>query len=307
MDTQDGQRVRRSRRRPVGLVLLLVALALIAAAPSRPVWAAGRLRVPRRPALATARWRSPSRRPCRDRCRRRRQRPPMHAIEPDAADRGEVALATAAGSRPPDVWIPDARFWLRRPRGDPEVRTLARSVARTPVLLVGGPAPSGYASGAGRGVRPGERAGPVHDHGRALAVVAPQSEAAAVGRSPEAARQMIVPFAQTVQRAALARAGRGGRPWARSTSSPRLVVATEQQLAEAQPTRLASARPTPAVGARRLDFPLVVRRGAAPGSADVARACGSTWPATRAGRPASRRASATRRPPAPSRRARRST
>ena len=187
----------------------------------------------------------------------------------------EVALSVASGGLAPDVWIPDARFWMTPTYlGEKtEVRTVARSVARSPVLLVGGPAAQrfpnwGQAEVSGLVSMPD----PSTTTAGSLAVVAPQSEAAAVGRSPEAAREMIVPFAQKFSERRAEGLDEEVTVGTIAPDSTRLVVATEQQLAEAQQSAPHLRDLTPAIGAPTLDFPMVVRRGAAPGSAVTARA-----------------------------------
>jgi hypothetical protein len=132
--------------------------------------------------------------------------PVMNRVAPDCTvvdvtyrPGGDVALGVASGGVAPDVWIPDARFWMAPTYlgESAEIRTVARSIARTPVLLVGGPEAQqfsswGEAEVSGLVTMPD----PATTTAGSLAVVAPQSEAAAVGRSQEAAREMIVPFAQ---------------------------------------------------------------------------------------------------------------
>ena len=175
----------------------------------------------------------------------------------------------------PDVWIADARFWMTPTYlgGATGLRTVAPSVARSPVLLVGGPAAPRFAIvGRGGGVRPGVDARPVRaTTAGSLAVVAPQSEADAVGRSAEAARQMIVPFAQKYSERRAARTRRATSTW--RTIGPD-VDATGRRHRAAAGRGAAAAPPTcatspPRVGAPTLDFPIAVRQGAAPGSAPL--------------------------------------
>ncbi|WP_107772087.1 substrate-binding domain-containing protein [Nocardioides sediminis] len=188
---------------------------------------------------------------------------------------GEVALGVASGGRAPDVWIPDARFWMTPLYlGETtEVRTVARSVARTPVLLVGGPAAQrfgswGEAEVSGLVTMPD----PSTTTAGSLAVVAPQSEAASVGRSLAAARQMVVPFAQKYSERRADGLDEDVNIATIGPESPRLLVTTEQQLAGAQQDATHLRDLTPAVGAPTLDFPMVVRKRAAEGSAKTARA-----------------------------------
>lgn len=67
--------------------------------------------------------------------------PPCTSVEASVRSGAEVALGVSTGGSLPDVWIPESRIWLGRARlGDEaRVRLLAPSLARTPVLLVGGP------------------------------------------------------------------------------------------------------------------------------------------------------------------------
>jgi hypothetical protein len=188
---------------------------------------------------------------------------------------GDVALTVASGGEAPDVWIPDARFWMAPTYlGDTaEVRTVARSIARTPVLLVGGPEARQFASW-GEAEVSGlvSMPDPATSTAGSLAVVAPQSEAAAVGRTQVAAREMIVPFAQKYSERHAEGLDTEVTLGTVDPASPRLVVATEQQLAEAQQDAPHLRDLTPAVGAPTLDFPMVLRKGAAPGSSATARA-----------------------------------
>jgi Mg-chelatase subunit ChlD len=188
---------------------------------------------------------------------------------------GEVALAVASGGMAPDVWIPDARFWMTPLYlgESTEVRTVARSVARTPVLLVGGPAARRFASWgeaevSGLVTMPD----PSTTTAGSLAVVAPQSEAASVGRSLAAARQMVVPFAQKYSERRADGLDDDVNLGTIGPESPRLLVATEQQLVGARESAPHLRDLTPAVGAPTLDFPMVVRKRAAEGSAKTARA-----------------------------------
>ena len=198
--------------------------------------------------------------------------PACTRVDPSLRTGGEVARGVATGGALPDVWIPEARFWTAPTflGATARVRVLSPSLARTPVLLVGGPRARRYASWgeaevSGTVTVPDPQTSTVG----ALAAVAPRAEAQAVGRTPVEARQMLVPFAQNYG----ARRSRGVdeevSPTMFAPRSPRLVVTTEQELAGAQDERDLQDL-TPEVGAPVLDFPLVVRRGAAPGSRQVA-------------------------------------
>ena len=186
---------------------------------------------------------------------------------------GEVVLGVAAGGALPDIWIPESRLLLGRAYlgAGPRVRVLSPSTARTPLLLVGGRHAQrfptwGDAEVSGLVTLPDPQVSTVG----ALAVVAPRAEARAVGRTVEQARQMVVPFAQTYG----ARLARGDDqevwPTMFSPLSRRLVVTTEHELGIVRGGRDLRDL-TPAVGAPVLDFPLVVRADAAPGSRQVAR------------------------------------
>jgi hypothetical protein len=186
---------------------------------------------------------------------------------------GDVALGVANAGEPPDIWIPESRLWLRPAYlGEGAgVRVLAPSVARTPVLLVGGPqgrrfATWGDAETSGLVSVPDPQVSTVG----ALAVVAPQAEARTVGRTVEEAQQMMVPFAQSYG----ARRSRGDDeqvfPAMFAPDSRRLVVTTEQELAGAEDSQDLRDL-TPAVGAPVLDFPLAMRVDASRRSRVVAR------------------------------------
>lgn len=197
-------------------------------------------------------------------------------VQVDPATRSgiEVARGASMGGELPDVWIPEAHFvtteaFLGRAT---RPRLLVRSLARTPVILVGGASARrfetwGEAEASGLVSVPDPESSVVG----ALAVTAPEGEARAVGRSRDAARQIMVPMAQ----AQGARIVRGGDPDVRPAMfprrSPRLVVATEQQL-QGETGRPDLRDLTPPVGAPVLDFPLLVSSDAAPGSRALARA-----------------------------------
>ena len=194
-------------------------------------------------------------------------------VVPDVRSGGDVARGVSTGGALPDLWIPESRFWLGHALlGDrSRVRMLSPSLARTPLRLVGGGrarrVPTwGDAEVSGLVSVPDPMVSTVG----ALAVMAPQSEARAVGRTTADARQMVVPFAQGYG----ARRTRGADekvwPTMFPPDSPRLVVTTEQELGNTDGAeRLRDL--TPPVGAPALNFPLVARTGAAPGTREVAR------------------------------------
>lgn len=198
--------------------------------------------------------------------------PECTRVDPDMRTGGEVASGVSTGGALPDIWIPESRFWLGRAYlgASSRTRLLAPSIARTPLLLVGGRMgrrfPTwGDAEVSGLVSVPDPMVSTVG----ALAVVAPQSEARAAGRTAAEAGQMVVPFAQTYG----ARRARGADQQVWPTMfrplSPRLVVTTEQELGNAQDGRRLRDL-TPPVGAPVLDFPLAVRDDAAPGAREVA-------------------------------------
>jgi hypothetical protein len=198
--------------------------------------------------------------------------PACTSVEPVVRSGAEVALGVSTGGALPDIWVPESRIWLGRARlGEAaRVQVLAPSLARTPVLLVGGPrarrfATWGDAEASGLVSVPDPEVSTVG----ALALVAPLAEARTSGRTAAEAQQMVVPFAQTYG----ARRARGAdlRVWPTMfrSLSPRLVVTTEQELARAEDgQRLRDL--TPDVGAPVLDFPLAVREDADPGARLVA-------------------------------------
>ncbi len=201
--------------------------------------------------------------------------PPCTRVDPSLLSGGQVALGASTGGGIPDVWISDARFWMTPTHLGPAagLRMISPSLARTPVLLVGGPAARRFASWGDAEVSglvsvPDPSGSTVGS----LAVVAPQAEARALGRSLADARQMVVPFAQQYGE----RRSRGldadvGLRWI-PAASHRLVVGTEQELLEARTNAAYLRDLTPRVGAPTLDFPIAVSRSAAPGSGRVARA-----------------------------------
>lgn len=200
--------------------------------------------------------------------------PTCTRVATDARTPSQVALSVSTGAQLPDVWIADSRFWMTPTYlgGVAGLRLVSPSVARTPLLLVGGAAGPrfdswGEAEVSGLVSVPD----PLGSSVGSLAVVAPQAEAGELGRSAAEARQMVVPFAQAYgERVArgldadviLAGLGR---------TSPRLMVSTEQDLLEARVNAPYLSDLTPSVGAPTLDFPLAVRQGAAPGSGALAR------------------------------------
>ncbi|KQV64987.1 hypothetical protein ASC64_14875 [Nocardioides sp. Root122] len=201
-----------------------------------------------------------------------RAAPPCTRVEPDMRSGIEVSLGIATGGDTPDIWIPEARYLTTKAYlGDARPRIVARSVAHTPVLLAGGSAARRFASWGDA-----ERSGlvsvpdPETTVAGTLAVVAPQAEARAVGRTAADARELVVPFAQSYG----ARRSDGDdaevAPAMFPRSSPRLVVTTEQELAAVQ-GRSDLRDLTPAVGAPVLDFPIAVSENAPPGARAVAR------------------------------------
>lgn len=195
-------------------------------------------------------------------------------VAPDGRHASQVALAVSTGESLPDVWIADARFWMTPTYlgAAPGLRVVSPSVARTPLLLVGGPDAPRFASwGEAEGSGLVSVPDPLSSTAGSLAVVAPQAEAVKLGRSNALAREMVVPFAQSygerVTRGldadvAMVFVGRQSR---------RLVVGTEQELVEARVTAPYLRDLTPSVGSPTLDFPIAVRQGAAPGSGALAR------------------------------------
>jgi hypothetical protein len=186
----------------------------------------------------------------------------------------EVSRGASLGGTVPDVWIPESHFVATesflgkaaRPR------LLVKSLASTPVLLVGGRAAQqfsswGEAEASGLVTVPN----PESSVAGALAVTAPEAEAGQVGRSREEARQLMVPFAQAQGARTVDGEDATVQPAMFPRRSPRLVVSTEQQFATE------GGRPdlrdlTPAVGSPVLDFPLLVSSDAAQGSRALARA-----------------------------------
>lgn len=206
--------------------------------------------------------------------------PTCTRVETDSRSASQVALAVSAGGQLPDVWIAESRFWMTPTYlgGAAGLRMVASSVARTPVLLVGGPAARrfdswGDAEVSGLVSVPD----PLSSTAGSLAVVAPQAEASRLGRDPADARQMVVPFAQEYGD----RVSRGldanlGTEWF-GRASPRLVVCTEQDFVVARSYAPYLRDLTPSVGAPTLDFPIAVRQQAPPGSGAIARGLVRYW------------------------------
>ena len=195
-------------------------------------------------------------------------------VDPALRSGMEVARGASLGSRLPDVWIPEAHFvateaFLGRA---PRPRLLVKSLARTPVVLVGGNAARRFATwGDAEASGLVSVPNPESSVAGALAVTAPEAEARSVGRTPDAARQLLVPFAQAQGARTVAGEDATVQPAMFARRSPRLVVATEQQLQTV--TGRADLRDlTPPVGAPVLEFPLMVAADAAPGSRALARA-----------------------------------
>ncbi len=199
--------------------------------------------------------------------------PACTRVEPVMRSGIEVAAGVSLGGALPDIWIPETHF-LMTPTyvgTTARLRTLSRSVAQTPVLLVGGRAAHQFDSW-GEAEDSGQVSVPDPEKSvvGTLAVLAPRAESRATGRRPADAQQMIVPFAQAYG----ARRARGADlsvgPTMFTRRSPRLVVTTEQELATG-PGRSDLRDLTPEVGAPVLDFPVAVDADAQPGARAVAR------------------------------------
>jgi Mg-chelatase subunit ChlD len=199
--------------------------------------------------------------------------PACTRVVPTSRGGMEVARGVSMGGALPDVWIPESRFLTTRAYlGPARPHTVTRSLARTPVLLVGGAGAQRFASwgdaeASGRVSVPD----PETSAAGALALVAPEVEAGAMGRTRAAARELVVPFAQKVG----ARRARGAdasvTPAAFPRRSPRLVVTTEHELGDVLAQRADLRDLTPPVGSPVLDFPVVLGPDAAPGSRVVAK------------------------------------
>src|SRR6478735_3749921 len=195
-------------------------------------------------------------------------------VDPALRPGMEVARGASLGSQLPDVWIPEAHFvttdaFLGQA---PRPRLLVKSLARTPVVLVGGDAAKRFATwGDAEASGLVSVPNPESSVAGALAVTAPEAEAGAVGRTRDAARQLLVPFAQAQGARTVDGQDATVQPAMFARRSPRLVVATEQQL-ETVDGRADLRDLTPPVGAPVLDFPLMVAADAAPGSRALAKA-----------------------------------
>ncbi len=199
--------------------------------------------------------------------------PPCTRVDPVSRPGIGVALGVAFGGTPPDIWIPEAHFLMTKAYLGPSarLRTVARSVAHTPVLLVGGKGARQFGSwGDAEGSGLVSVPDPETSVAGTLAVLAPLAESPAMGRTIADAQQMMVPFAQGYG----ARRARGAdasvAPTMFARRSRRLVVTTEQELAGVV-GRSDLRDLTPEVGAPVLDFPVAVSMDAAPGARAVAR------------------------------------
>ena len=191
-------------------------------------------------------------------------------VQVDPALRSGMEVARGAPGQPAAGRL-DPGGALRRhrrlPRSGPRPRLLVKSLARTPVLLVGGNAARRFATwGDAEASGLVSVPNPESSVAGALAVTAPEAEARAVGRTRDAARQLLVPFAQAQGARTVEGEDATVQPAMFARRSPRLVVATEQQL-QTVDGRADLRDLTPAVGAPVLDFPLLVAADAAPGLA----------------------------------------
>lgn len=200
-------------------------------------------------------------------------------VQVDPASRPGIAVAqgVSMGGDLPDIWIPEAHVltteaYLGRAA---RPKLLVGSLARTPVLLVGGSRarqwPSwGDAEASGLVSTPD----PESSLAGALALTAPGVEARMIGRSRAEARQMLVPFAQAEGARRVDGQDDVVRPAMFPRRSPRLVVTTEQDFRSVE-GRGDLRDLTPVVGSPALDFPLTISREAPEGSRALARALGA--------------------------------
>lgn len=276
MDTQL-KRVRGRLAGPLGLVLLLVLVQVLVGATALVLWSrtddvavssseCGRYRTVE-VAVAPAMFGVVSRAAVT-------VAPVCTRVEPTLREGSQVALGVSTGQPLPDVWISDAHFWMSPTYlgRDSGLRLVSPSLARTPVLLVGGQEgrrfPSwGEAEASGLVSVPDPSGSSVGS----LAVIAPQTEAVTLGLDPALARQRVVPFAQSYGERHSRGLDADVAPASVEATSRRLVVATEQQLVAAATDATYLRDLTPAAGAPVLDFPLAVRSDAPPGSRVVAR------------------------------------
>ena len=195
-------------------------------------------------------------------------------VDPALRSGMEVARGASLGSRLPDVWIPEAHFvateaFLGRA---PRPRLLVKSLARTPVVLVGGNAARRFATwGDAEASGLVSVPNPESSVAGALAVTAPEAEARAVGRT-----RGRRPPAPGPVRPGAGRPHRGGRGRDGPAGHVRAALTAaggRHRAAAADGDGRADLRDlTPPVGAPVLDFPLMVAADAAPGSRALARA-----------------------------------
>ena len=205
MDTQDARATTTATVAPsgsAGLVLLLVALLLIGLAFSYLLWAPPEEAPasPAAPAPATARWRSPSPRPCSGSCRRPpgRSGPRARGSNRRCAAGARSPWPPRPASRCPTCGSRTPASGSRRPSWDgPESSWSRRAWPARRSCWWGARRARRYASW-GEAEISGQVSvpDPSTSTAGALAVVAPQAEARTVGRTLDEARQMVVPFAQ---------------------------------------------------------------------------------------------------------------
>lgn len=184
------------------------------------------------------------------------------ALEVVAEDSAHVVDRVAADpAAVPDLWVPDSPVWRQR-LTDAGVATTAlrKSVASTPVVLVGGPATSSpdtwYAALASGQVRMQD---PLRETAAAMALAAPRAERDTSGVSLDEVRARVVPVAQQYGESSptAAEVLYGITP-----TSKDLVAITEQRyLAEVERDPDLAAVP-PRSGAVFQHYPLVVPDGA---------------------------------------------
>ncbi|MFN8193509.1 MAG: VWA domain-containing protein [Nocardioidaceae bacterium] len=175
----------------------------------------------------------------------------------------DVVAGVQDGDALPDIWVPDATWPLESlyTTGD-ETQVVSPCIASTPVVLVGGPAAQpatswGAALESGRVAIPDPSTTSVG----VMSLVAPQAEASTVGRTAEQAKAVLAPLAQAYaeRRADGARDNVSLRSI--TTSSPRLVPATEQDFLKAHRANDALQAIVPGSGAMMMAFPVVARAG----------------------------------------------
>lgn len=175
-----------------------------------------------------------------------------------------VTAMVARSDGAPDLWIPDGSAWLAQLAASGAPATvLAKAVATSPVVLVGGPAadtPDTWLDAMGSGRL--TMRDPLSTGTGTLALLAPRAEAAASKASDGRIKEVLVPLAQQYG-ARQAAGGADSDPLAGlGATAQRVVPTTEQGFLQAKRENSSLTAVVPGTGAMLQDFPLVAQPGA---------------------------------------------